>query len=90
MPIECCDAYTKRERLPDVKSSWSVVKYRTKQKLLLVFGDKQSTSPVEFKIACGVIGLNSLISREFIRRLGNHMRITVNNTFANLILSVSM
>ena len=64
---------------------WSIVRDRRKQKFLLVFGVKDSTSLVEFKIACGDIGLNWLVSRAFIRRLGNHMRVSVNNKFVKLL-----
>ena len=39
---------------------------------------------VEFKIACGDIGLNWLISRVYIRRFGNHMRISTRNKFVRL------
>ena len=64
-------------RLPDVEDGWSIVEESRKQKFLLVFGVKDSTPLVEFKIACGDIGLNWLVSRACFRRLGNHMRINV-------------
>ena len=65
----------------DLRDNWSIVGDRRTQKVLMVFGVKQSTSLVEFKIACGDIGLNWLISSAPIRRLGNHMRIIVRNRF---------
>ena len=73
---------TERERLADIESGWSIVEHRRKQKVLLIFGVKASTSLVEFKIACGDIGLNWLISREYVRRFGNHVRISVNSKVA--------
>ena len=63
--------------MSDIESGWSIVEHRRKQKVLLVFGVKASTSLVEFKIACGDIGLNWLISRACVRRFGNHMKISV-------------
>ena len=39
------------ERLSDVETSWSMVEDSRKQKSLLIFGVKDSTSLVEFKIA---------------------------------------
>ena len=65
-----------------INSGWSIVEHRRKQKVLLVFGVKASTLLVEFKIACGNIGLNWLILRACVCRFGNHMRISVNNKFA--------
>ena len=67
---------TERERLADIESGWSIVDHRRKQKVLLIFGVNASTSLVEFKIACGDIGLNWLISRAYVRRFGNHARIS--------------
>ena len=75
-------AYTEWERLSDIESGWSIVEHRRKQRVLLVFCAKASPSLIEFKIACGDIGLNLLISRAFVRRFGNHMRINVNSKFA--------
>ena len=42
------------------RGGWSIVEDSRKQFFLLVFGVKDSTSLVEFKIACGDIGLNWL------------------------------
>ena len=43
--------YSEWERLSDVETSWSMVEDSRKQKSLLIFGVKDSTSLVEFKIA---------------------------------------
>ena len=43
---------------------------------------KNSTSLIEFKIACGDIGLSLLISRAYIHIIGIHMRINVSNKLA--------
>ena len=64
------------------KSSWSIVEGHMKQNFLLVFGVKDSTTLVEFKIACGDIVLNWLVRRTIVRRLGNHTRIGVKDRFA--------
>ena len=83
MNSDCNVGRTEWERLSDVESGWSVVEDRRKQKVLLVFGVKDSISLVEFKIACGDIGLNWLVSRAFIRRVGNRIvRISVNKKLA--------
>ena len=71
--------------LSGLENDWSVVGSRRKQKFLLVFGVKSSTSLIEFKIACGDIGLNWLVSRARINKLGNHMKIIVSNKFAKLL-----
>ena len=77
--------YSEWERFSDVENSWSMVEYSRKEKFLLIFGVKESTSLVEFKIACGDIGLNWLVSRACICRLGKHMRIHVKEKFARLL-----
>ena len=77
--------YSEWERLSDVEDGWSIVEDSRKQHFLFVFGVKDSTSLVEFKIACGDIGLNWLVSRACIRRLGNHMRINVKEKFSRLL-----
>ena len=77
--------YSEWERFSDVETSWSMVEDSRKQKFFLIFGVKDSTSLVEFKIACGDIGLNWLVSRACIRRLGNHMRIHVKEKFSRLL-----
>ena len=59
------------------ESGYSIVEGRTKQNFLLVFGVKDWTTLVEFKIACGDIGLILLVRRTIVRKLGNHTRITV-------------
>ena len=46
----------------------SIVGDRRKQKVLMVFDVKESTSLVEFKIACGDMKLNWLISSAPIHR----------------------
>ena len=51
----------------------------------MVFSVKNSTSLIEFKIAYGDIGLNGLVLRVSIVRLGNHMRTIVSNKFAKLL-----
>ena len=68
-------------------NDWSIVRSRRRQKFLLVFGVKHSTSSVEFKIACGDIGLNWLVSRASIRKLGNHVRISISNKFVRFFTS---
>ena len=42
-------------------AGWSIVERRRKQKTLLIFGVKASSSLLEFKIACGDIGLQGRI-----------------------------
>ena len=71
----------------DFGSHWSIVQSRRKQKFLLVFGVKDSITCtlVEFKIACGDLGLGWLVSRTVIRRFGNHMRILVKDRFAKVL-----
>ena len=71
------------EHLFDIKRGWSIVEHHSKQKVLLVFGVKATASLVEFKIACGDIGLNRLTPRAFVSRFGNHIRISVNSKIAN-------
>ena len=71
--------------LSGLKHDWSVVGSRSKPNFHLVYGIKYSTSLIEFKIACGDIGLNWLVSRASISRLGNHVRIIVSNKFAKLV-----
>ena len=79
------DAYQKQwGRSGDFEKGWSVAKNRRKQKFLLVFGVKASTSLVEFKIACGDLGLNWLVSRTVIRRIGNCIKIFLKNTLAKV------
>ena len=85
MCTHCNAVNSEWERLPDVEDGWSIVEDSRKQIFLLVFGVKDSTSLVEFKIACGDIGLNWLVSRACIRRLGNHMRINVREKFSRLL-----
>ena len=68
---------TEWEHLSDIESGWSIVERCMKQKVLLVFGVKASTSLVEFKIVCGDFGLNWLILKACVRKFGNHMRISV-------------
>ena len=70
------------EHLSGVESGWSIVERRKKQKVLLIFGVKASTSLIEFKIACGNIELNWLILRACVYKFGNHMRISANSKFA--------
>ena len=77
--------YSEWERLSDVEDGWSILEYRRKQKFLLPFCVKDSTSLVEFKIACADTGLNWHVSRACIRRLGNHMRINVKEKFSRLL-----
>ena len=85
-PSTCSNVvYSEWECFSDVETSWSMVEDSRKQKLLLIFGVKDYTSLVEFKIACGDIGLNWLVSRACIRRLGNHMRIHVKEKFSRLL-----
>ena len=71
-------------RSDDFEKGWSVAESRRKQKFLLVFGVKASISLVEFKIACGDVGLNWLVSRTVIRRIGNCIKIFVRNTLARV------
>ena len=66
-------------RSNDFKKFWSVAKNCRKQKFLLVFGVKASTSLVEFKVACGDLGLNWLVSRTVNRRIGNCIEIFFKN-----------
>ena len=66
-----------------LESDWSIVESCRKQKFLLVFGVKDLTMLIEFKITCGNTGLNWLVSRIIIRRLGNHMRFFVKDRLAN-------
>ena len=40
---------------------------------------------VEIKLACEDVGLGWLVSRAFIRRLGNHTRINVNSKLARFL-----
>ena len=77
--------YSEWERFSDVEDGWSIVEDSRKQNFLLVFGVKDSTSLVEFGIACGDIGLDWIVSRACIRRLGNHMRINVKEKFSRLL-----
>ena len=56
----------------------------TGSKNLLVFGVKDSTTLIDFKIACGDIGSKWLVSRTIVHRLGNHMRILVKDRFAKV------
>ena len=72
---------TEWEHLSDIENSWSIVEHQRKQKVLLVFSVKASTSLIEFRIACSNIGLNWLISRACVCRYGNHMKISVNSKF---------
>ena len=67
-----------------LKSDWSIVESHRKQKFLLVFGIKDLTVLIEFKIACGNTGLKWLVSRTIIHRFGNHMRIFVKDIFAKV------
>ena len=85
MPTDSNVRIKEWEHLSDVESDWSIVEDRRKQKVLLIFGVKDSTSLVEFKIVCGDIGLNWLVLRACIHRLGNHMRINVKNNFARFL-----
>ena len=85
MCTQCNAVNSEWERLPDVEDGCSIVEDSRKQNFLLVFGVKESTSLVEFKIACGDIGLNWLVSRACIHRLGNHMRINVREKFSRLL-----
>ena len=68
----------------DLQNDWSIVEDQRKRNFLLVFEVKDSNSLVEFKIACGNMGLNWLISRDYIRKFGNHMRISIRNRFVRL------
>ena len=72
--------------MSDIESGWSIFEHRRKQKVLLIFDVKASTSFVEFKIACGDIGLNWLISRACVRTFGNHMRIRIIVNLLNILL----
>ena len=71
--------------LSGLENDWSVVKSRRKQKFLLVFSIKNSTSLIKFKIECGDSGLNWLVLRASITTLRNHMRMNVSNKFAKLL-----
>ena len=71
--------------LSGLEKNWSIIGSRRKQKFLFVSGVKNSTSLIELKIAHGDIGLNWLVLRAPIARLGNHMRIIVSNKFAKLL-----
>ena len=44
---------TEWESLSGIESGWSNVERRRKQKVLLIFGVKASTSLIKFKITCG-------------------------------------
>ena len=66
----------------DLETDWPIIESSTKQKELLVFDVKDSTSLVEFKIACGNIGFNWVVLRTFICRLGNHLRMIMRNKLA--------
>ena len=77
--------YSEWERFSDVETSWSMVEDSRKQIFFLIFGVKDFTSLVEFKIACGDIGLNWLVSRACICRLGNRMRINVKEKISRLL-----
>ena len=77
---------TEWERLSDIERGWFVVEHRRKQKVLLVFGVKASTSLVDFKIGCGDIGLYWLISRACVRRREDNVRISVNSNFAKYFI----
>ena len=50
-----------------------------------VFRGEDSTTLVEFEIACGNKGFNWLVSRMIIPRLGNPMISFVNNTFTKVL-----
>ena len=56
---------------PTTAGDWSIVKHRARQKVLLVFGVKNSLSlmAMEFKILCGDIGLGWLVSRALIHMI---------------------
>ena len=64
--------YSEWERLYDVENGWSIVEgtCSRKQKILLAFGVKDSTSLIEFKIASGDIGLNWLVRESVFVSLG--------------------
>ena len=51
---------------------------------MLVFSAKDSTLLIEFKIACGNIGLNCLVSRTIIHGSGNHLRPLVKDRFTKV------
>ena len=65
----------------DIESTWSIVEHRRKQKVLLVFGIKASTSLVEFKSVSDDIRLNWVIARACFRKFETHMKICVNSKF---------
>ena len=71
--------------LSGLENDLSLVGSRRKQKFLLVVGVKNSTSLIELKIACSVIGLNWLVLRVSIIRIGNRMKIIVSNKSAKLL-----
>ena len=71
--------------LSGLENDWSVVGSRKKQKFLLVFGVKSSTSFIELKFACDDVGLNWLVSRARINKIGNHMKSIVSNKSAKLL-----
>ena len=81
---------TEGELLSDVEGGWSTVETRRKQKFLWVFGVRDSASIVEFKLACGDIGLSWLVSRTFIKRIGRHIRININKTIARYLIRESV
>ena len=79
-----CNEMNSQGFLSDFQNDWSIIEDHKKRKFLLVFGVKDCTSLVEFKIACAGIGLNWLISGAYIHRFGNHMRISIRNRFVRL------
>ena len=70
-----------RDLSDEAEEGWSIVERRTLKKVLLVFGVKKSLSLLELKILCYDVGLDWLISRNHVRRFGNHIRIFIRNTF---------
>ena len=66
MSIVCNGTKKLQGLLSDVQNDWSILEDYRKRKFLLVFRVKDSTSLVEFKIVCGNMRLNWLISRAHI------------------------
>ena len=67
-----------------LESDWSIIESRRKQKFLLVFDVKDSTTLIKFKIARGDIRFKWLVSGTIIHMLESHVRIFVKDRFAKV------
>ena len=84
MSIACNGMKNSQSLLSDLQNDWSIVENRSKCNFLLIFIVKDSISLAEFIIACSDVGLNWLISRAYIHRFGDHIRISIRNGFVRL------